>query len=233
MTFAEWLQSRLSAHGFRVAQDGAIGGETRRALVAFQRANDLKQSGVADAQTVEALRMAPGRPSKEAGHAPQEIMPPWMAELHRRVGLHERRDNAVLSMWLRGGKFLGNPAKLPWCGDAIETAIVKTLPYEPVPNNPFWAQAWADFGIDAGGPKVGALGVIRWNANAGHVGTVAEYDAARRRVKLLGGNQSNSLRYTWFDLDDFIAFRWPKSFPFKSYPPVRATAGAGDLVATR
>lgn len=233
MSFYEWLQHRLNVHEHRIRVDGIIGGETRGALIAFQQARGLSPSGVADNPTVEALRKVPSTSAYSSEAVPVETMPPWMAELHRRKGLHEVRDNKKLSDWLRIGRFLGDPAKLPWCGDAVETAMVKTLPAEPVPNNPFWAQAWEGFGIDAGGPKVGAVGVIRWNANAGHVGFVADYDASRRRVSLLGGNQSDMINLTWYALDRFIAFRWPKSYPLRTYPPLRGAQATGTLGATR
>lgn len=232
MSFAEWLQSRLVAHGASIDVDGALGPATRAAIIAFQRARKIKQTGVADDVTIAALRSEPGKRAAVPERA--EEIPPWMAEMHRRKDLHEVRDKAALVSWLKIGKFLGDPAKLPWCGDAIETAIVKTLPNEPVPNNPFWAQGWKDFGIDAGGPRVGAIGVIRWNATSGHVGIVAAYDAARKRVLLLGGNQSNAITLSWFTLSSFIAFRWPKSYPMRAYPALRADGSStGSHAGTR
>jgi hypothetical protein len=56
---------------------------------------------------------------------------PWMAKLHRCMGLHEVRDNAVLSAFLSIGRKPGNPRDLPWCGDAVERAVAKVLPLEP------------------------------------------------------------------------------------------------------
>jgi uncharacterized protein (TIGR02594 family) len=199
----------------------------------FQRANGLPVSGLADTATVVALRTNPEHETKPVSKAPAELMPPWMAEMYRKKGLHEGRDNAALSAWLKIGKFLGNPARLPWCGDAIESAIVKTLPDEPVPDNPFWAQGWAKFGIKARPSDIGAIGVIRWSAKAGHVGIVAEYDSVRQRVKLLGGNQSNAITLSWFDLDNFIAFRWPRTYPMKAYPALIETGASGSKSGTR
>ena len=236
MDFNIWLQQRLVAHGHRIGVDGVIGPATRQALIDFQRANGIPATGTATNMTLDALRKDPG------GHGitsmPEETMPPWMAEMHRRMGLHEVRDNGALSAWLRRfGKFLGDPAKLPWCGDAIETAIVKTLPAEPVPNNPFWAQAWKDFGQDVEKPIIGAIGVIRWNASSGHVGIVADWDPAGRRVTLLGGNQSNAITLSRFQMGTkqrgFIAFRWPKTYPIRKYPPLTGKAAAGSHGGTR
>ncbi|MCV0426193.1 MAG: TIGR02594 family protein [Roseibium sp.] len=224
LTFNEWLQTRLNVHGAKLDVDGDIGRRTTNALKSFQRERGLKANGVADSRTVEQLRFAPAASSDRVSVAdqPKQTMPPWLAEMNRRMGLHEVRNNSALSRWLRAGKFLGNPAKLPWCGDAVETCIVKTLPDEAVPANPFWAQAWKTFGVDVRDPIVGAIGVIRWSSRAGHVGIVVGYDKRRQRVYLMGGNQQNAVTISSFPLAKFIAFRWPETFPVKHFPALRA-----------
>ena len=234
MTFEHWVQSRLAAHGFDVGPvGGAFGTQSRKALTDFQRKNRLKISGVADATTVAALKKTSVGTSTPVLTPPVERMPPWMAEMYRRKGLHEKKDNSSLTSWLRSGKFLGDPAKLPWCGDAVETAIVRTLPSELVPDNPFWAQGWGTFGVKAKASDVGAIGVIRWSARAGHVGIVAAYDSTRQRVLMLGGNQSDAITLSWFPLSKFVAFRWPSTFPFKVYPPLDEKGNSGSLSGTR
>jgi len=235
LAFNKWLQQRLNAHGAQLKADGDIGNGTTSALKAFQADKGLRISGLADSDTVKALRIDPsGKRRVPTKDVPGQSMPPWLAEMDRRMGLHEKRNNTALSRWLRDGKFLGNPAKLPWCGDAVETCIVKTLPDEPVPSNPFWAQAWRDFGIDAGGPIVGSIGVIRWNAKAGHVGIVVGYDPRTARVFLMGGNQQNAVTISSFPRSKFIAFRWPSTFPFRHYPAMRAdSVEPADFAATR
>lgn len=67
MSFEEWLQSRLTAHGFPVGIiDGDLGSKSIAALKAFQASRQLPVTGKADAATVEALRasasVAPARP---------------------------------------------------------------------------------------------------------------------------------------------------------------------------
>ena len=235
MSFEKWLQKRLNVHGARIAETGDIGNETTSALKTFQADKGLKVSGLADNPTVRALRTDPvSGHKKSAGSVPEQKMPPWLAEMNRRMGLHEVRNNTALSRWLRIGKYLGNPARLPWCGDAVETCIVKTLPDEPVPSNPFFAQNWKTFGIDAGGPFVGAIGAIKWNARSGHVGIVVGYDQRRKRVELMGGNQQNAVTISSFPLAKFIAFRWPKSFPLRQYPAIRAgSVNPADFAGTR
>lgn len=157
-------------------------------------------------------------------------LPPWMQEMVGKYGLQEVRDNEELSAWLKGGSWLGDPSELPWCGDGVETSFARRLPAEKLPDRPFFAQSWKDFGIPCD-PIVGAVGVIRWNARSGHVGFVADTDGSR--VKLLGGNQSNSVSLAWFKKSSFIAFRWPSTFPIRQYPPLTQAAAEASMAATR
>lgn len=232
--FNRWLQARLVVHGEPVEVDGAVGAETTAAIRRFQVKAGIPATGVADSATIDALRIVPTSPKKkgEVVGVVSEKMPPWMSEMWRRVGLHEKRDNSALSAWLKIGKWLGDPSKAPWCGDAIETCIVKTLPEEVVPSNPFWAQGWATFGKSVS-PMVGAIGVIRWSSTSGHVGIVADFDEKRGRILLLGGNQSDKVGLAWFSLKKFIAFRWPKTYEVRKYPPVNSSGETGTKGATR
>lgn len=220
--FSLWLQKRLNVHGASLDEDGELGPLTRKAILSFQRRKKLDLTEVADDATITALRTEP-RTDTEVPVA-VEFMPPWLAEMTRRMGLHEVRDNKTLSEWLRAGKFLGNPAKLPWCGDAVETCFARTLPHEALPSNPFWAQAWKDFGVSCS-PRTGAVGVIKWSSRAGHVGLVIDHN--RSQVKMRGGNQSNMIKDAWFPLSKFIAFRWPASYPLRNYPPITGDASHG------
>lgn len=236
MSFEQWLQSRLVIHGAHIAVDGDWGRTSIEALRDFQKRAGLPVSGVADTKTVAALRKNPpaaavaGEPKVVA--AVEATMPPWMAEMHRRSGLHEIRDNSALIDWLKIGRFLGNPKSLPWCGDAVETCIAKTLPAEPLPSNPFFAQAWRSFGKDVGVPIVGSIGVIRWTATSGHVGFVAGVSGSQ--VHLLGGNQSNAINVSAFPRAKFIAYRWPATFPVQHYPAMKGAAPTiGDHSSTR
>jgi uncharacterized protein (TIGR02594 family) len=233
MKFEEWLQGRLTVHGSRIVVDGDWGRSSIKALKAFQAAHGLPKTGVADDASIKALRSQPESkgPTSEVSSQPAETMPPWMSELHRRMGMDEVKDNAALIDFLRIGRYLGNPKDLPWCGDAVESSIAKTLPDEPLPGNPFFAQNWKSFGIDAGSPIVGSIGVIRWDAKSGHVGMVA--GVAGDRINMLGGNQHNSINISSFPLSKYIAFRWPSTYPMRKYPALKGTAFNGSWTGTR
>lgn len=227
MTFIEWLQTRLVVHGARIDVNGDWGRSSISALRTFQADHGLKVTGVSDDPTVAALKRAPIGTSFGNVHAPAETMPPWVAEMWRRMGWAETgNDRDKLIAWLKAGKYLGDPAKLPWCGDATETCFAKVLPAEPLPSNPFWAQAWSTFGIGVD-PIVGAVGVIRWPSGSGHVGFIIRVEA--NRIYMIGGNQSNSIKVSAFNRDDFIAFRWPKTYPLKTYAPL--VDGGGKVLS--
>jgi len=119
---------------------------------------------------------------------------PWYDALHKMIGKHEVRDNKELRAWLKSdGATLGDPAVQPWCGDAVETAILVTLPNEILPKNPYLAAAWSSFGKLVKPQKGAILSFWRGSPSSwqGHVGIYAGEDS--KNFYVLGGNQSNSI----------------------------------------
>jgi hypothetical protein len=204
------VQHALNRHGFRLAEDGVMGPATEAAISEFKGRNGLLRRPVIGPLTLELLFGKGLPPSWEPDADP--VYPPWLNELGRHMGLHEKRDNEELRAWLRSdGATLGDPAKLPWCGDAIQTAIRLTLPEEPFPGdlgrNPYWARNWALLGEES--PL--RLGVIAAMVRdgGGHVAAVVGYDPRLRRLRVRGGNQSNSINDTWIDEARVIGLRAP------------------------
>lgn len=236
----ETLQERLKHLGYYGGGiDDSDGPMTQQAVIDFKAAHGLLPRSYVGPLTLTKLiddNAHKKQPAPTVGNAQTttELMPPWMAELHRRMGLHEIRNNAALIDFLKIGRFLGNPRNLPWCGDAVESALLKALPdqADKVPKNPFWAQGWKDYGIDVGVPLVGSIGVIRWNAKAGHVGFVA--GVSDGYVYLLGGNQNNAINIAKFPASKFIAYCWPADYAVKIYPPLKGQAiETADYRSTR
>lgn len=141
---------------------------------------------------------------------------PWIVEGKKVFGFHELYDKPALSEWLRSdGKFLGDPSKLPWCGDYTETAIKNSLPNEvftgAVGKNPYWARNWLQFGIELRMPLYGCV-LVFGRKGGGHVGFAIGEDASHYYV--LGGNQSNAVNITRITKSRLLpgGARWPKSF---------------------
>lgn len=152
---------------------------------------------------------------------------PWMAEARRVLGRHEVRDNNWLRSWLKSdGRTLGDPAKLPWCGDFVETCIRLALPSESLPGalgqNPYWARNWLLLGANTK-PTYGAILVFE-RGSGGHVGFAVGADAACYHV--LGGNQSNAVTIARIERKRLLGARWPASFPARAINlPTLSAAG--------
>lgn len=145
---------------------------------------------------------------------------PWIVEGKKVWGLHEAKNATVLRAWLKSdGKTLGDPAKLPWCGDYVETAVKRTLPKEPMPGalgeNPYWARNWALLG-KATKPVYGAIGVFSRGENAGHVGILVGEDATDFYV--LGGNQGDTVSIVRIAKTRLLAARWPATYKETNQP---------------
>ena len=198
------VQERLKALGFDPGPiDGDMGPRTESAIMAFKRAMGLKMRPWVGPQTWELLL--------EARLELCEKELPWLVEAKRGMNLHEVYDNVALRRWLASDKHaLGDPAKLPWCGDFVETAIRLAIPGEPVPNNPYWALNWRTFGVPTA-PTYGAVGSIERNGG-GHVFFLVGQD--RTRYFALGGNQSNKVSVVPIDKSRCPpeSFRWPETY---------------------
>lgn len=158
---------------------------------------------------------------------------PWMMEAQRVLGLHEIRNKEELAKWLKSdGATLGDPSKLPWCGDYIDTSLRLALPAEPrtgaLKENPYWAKNWALLGVPCD-PMYGAV-LSFTREGGGHVAFCVGQDAAHYYV--LGGNQSNSVNVTRIAKDRLYGSRWPKTWPIpaKVYLP---TMKPGDTIVSQ
>jgi uncharacterized protein (TIGR02594 family) len=153
--------------------------------------------------------------------------PAWYSEVERRKGLHEVKNKATLMAWLRSdGHTLGDPSKLPWCGDLVETAIRKTLPKEPIPQNPYLARNWLKFGTMVK-PCLGAILVFNGGKRpppSGHVCFYAGEDKTHYHV--LGGNQSNAITVMKIAKNRLLGARWPLTAPPPKVGVVTATGPA-------
>lgn len=118
MTFEQWLQSRLTSHGFAVGPiDGIIGDKTIKAITAFQASRGLQQTGKADVQTVEALRAtssavvnapdrgAPG-PDSPSGMHPTKNWPRQseVTAFYGAVGTSQTTIEIPYDMWIAWDK---------------------------------------------------------------------------------------------------------------------------------
>ena len=206
------VQAALAARGFDPGPvDGLMGPRTTAAVRAFQLAGcmtveqggTLRYPGTIGPSTLEALGIE---------EPPPRVDPPWVVEARRVMGLHERTHNRRLRDFLRSdGPTLGDPAKLPWCGDFVETCIRLALPSEEIPENPYWARHWLLFGRTCE-PVPGAV-VVFSRGSGGHVGFVEGRSGDGRYVYTLGGNQANRVSVVKMSTSRVLGYRWPEGYP--------------------
>jgi hypothetical protein len=146
------------------------------------------------------------------------------------MGEHEIRNKSSLWTWLRSDKgSVGDPSKLPWCADLVETAIKLTLPAEPFPGkvgiNPYYSLNWLEFGMKTE-PCFGAIAIFV-RPGGGHIAFLVGVDPIRKRYRIRGGNQSNAVNDTWIDISRCRGLRWPTTYNGpRSSLPVMNSKGA-------
>lgn len=161
----------------------------------------------------------------------EPLRTPWINEVNRHMGLHELKNRTSLWAWLRSDKgSVGDPSKLPWCADLVETAIKLTLPSEPFPGrvgiNPYYSLNWLEFGQKLNTPCYGAIAIFV-RPGGGHIGFLVGIDPVRKRYRVRGGNQSNAINDCWVDISRCRGLRWPATYNGpKSSLPVMNSKGA-------
>ncbi|MBX9467194.1 MAG: peptidoglycan-binding protein [Rhizobium sp.] len=96
MNFEQWLQSRLTAHGYAVGPiNGSLDAVTIAAIKAFQKARGLETTGKADGSTVAMLR----NPSSAVLPESRAGIPSRDAEVAEATRNHWPRQNECLAFY--------------------------------------------------------------------------------------------------------------------------------------
>lgn len=207
------VQKKLTELGYDPGPiDGVRGRRTIGAVKQFQRANRLEVDGIVGPKTEAALFKVAATGTLTTERSVDAM--PWLVEARRVMGTREiagKRHSPIIMGWARALGIEYRDDETPWCGLYAAHCIASQLPEEALPNNPLGARNWQNFGHKCEMAN-GAIAVF-WRGKrdgwAGHVGFVTGYDAKRRRLRILGGNQSNMVREDWLSEDRLLALRWP------------------------
>lgn len=119
------------------------------------------------------------------------------------------------ALWLKGQ---------PWCGSAMAYWMQRCQ--IPFPKDYYRAKAWAQWGTGCG-QVLGAV-VVFEREGGGHVGILTGRDA-KGFLRVLGANQSDSVRESWFDPARVLAYRWPPNVAFFDAKPLPPMTRDGKL----
>jgi uncharacterized protein (TIGR02594 family) len=131
---------------------------------------------------------------------------PWMDSAGNYLGLTESPGNRgeLIDQWnQKYGGYVG----APWCATYVN-AMLDANGIQGTGSA--FAQDFARWGVDAGGPVTGSVAVFRWSATAGHVGFVHSVNSDGS-INVLGGNQNGGtgVAISRFTTDQVIGYRLP------------------------
>lgn len=139
----------------------------------------------------------------------------------------------IKSMWfaLPGGKWYwdaigkGDDSKLPWCGMFMATVMQQTKIV--FPRKYASAREWISWGTRIDTPCVGAIAIFERGPTQGHIGIIDGQDE-HGNLRVIGGNQQDGVRYSYFKRDRKIAYLLPPTMtaPAIATLPMYAANGA-------
>ena len=221
------LQSLLNSRVIpppNLLEDGDFGMRTDTAVKEFQAKHGLVADGVVGLMTWTALGM---KQSQTAG--PQKPPPPpdqpkvtgdWMSIAEGEIGVHENslpgQNNLRIIEYHQTTTLAATTDEVPWCSSFVNWVIIKAGRRG---TRSAAANSWLNWGGALNFPKKGAVTVIQQRKKGTDVATgsatgfhVAFYvSSSATHIRLLGGNQSDSVKYSNFPLTgyDVKGYRWP------------------------
>lgn len=181
------IQKHLLAEGFPPGPlDGVWGGETRDAISAYMGLKAKAPTVASDAADCPWLNLAQGElGTKEVPGA---------------------GDNAeILRYFEEAQSSWAKDDSVPWCA-AFVGAMLSRTGYKP--SGSLMARSYLDWGKVLDKPRKGCVVVFKRGAPpSGHVAFADDWTASNIRV--IGGNQSNSVTRATFSRAGVLGFRWP------------------------
>lgn len=216
------IQKALKEKGFDPGKiDGIWGRNTIAAVKHFQQQQGLTADGIIGPKTTAAL-FGGTTPAVVAAAGSTGLILPWYEEAKQLINTKEflgkdkngkPRNNPVILDWADDLDIHYPGDDIPWCGLFVAHCIGLTLQQETLPGNPLGARQWEKYG-DKTTPRLGAVMVFWRKSKAsglGHVGFYSGENKDASAYRILGGNQSDSVCFTWISKDRFLSARWPRS----------------------
>jgi uncharacterized protein (TIGR02594 family) len=205
----------------RLLVDGHFGKKSHDALVQFQSSRGLTADGVVGPKTWQALGQLPQPVARVATVSTVTPAQSWMAIAEAEVGVRENaaagQHNKRILEFHKSTTLRATEDEVPWCSSFVNWVIEES---GRAGTRSAAAKSWLNWGTDLATPRAGAVTVIKkkvagadkatGSSSGFHVGFFVS--ATATQLRLLGGNQSDSVKYSNFLLNkyDVKGHRWPK-----------------------
>jgi len=205
------LLNSLSVPSPRLKVDGDFGQRTHRAVVEFQRQKGLTPDGQVGAKTRAALGL---KSIPAPAPAPQGIAPnaPWMDIAIAELGVHEDsapgKHSSRIVEYHQTTTLKATDDETPWCSSFVNWVIRQS---GRSGTNSAAAKSWLNWGTETTDPTAGTVIVIKkktagysqatGSTSGFHVGFFISQSTTH--VRILGGNQSDTVKYSNFALASF------------------------------
>jgi uncharacterized protein (TIGR02594 family) len=207
-----------------LVEDGDFGVKTEIAVKRFQQQSGLEQDGTVGPATRTALGIKLEKPRSPVTAERADSDPEWLkiAKAEHGVeeialpGRHEQRIVEYHRTTTLEGRY-ADMDETPWCSSFVNWVMTQAG-YSGT-NNAL-AASWLDWGLKMTTPKRGAITVIKkinatsdaatGSSTGNHVAFYLEGNPGW--VKLLGGNQRDSVRVSTYSLSKYQirGYRWPE-----------------------
>ncbi len=219
----ERLQSslnRLAQPSPMLLTDGDFGERTENALIRFQLAHRLSPDGQAGPDSLHALGLDDSSGSADATPtAPIQV--PWLTIARAELGVSELLapgvDNPRIVEYHATTTLRASDDETPWCSSFVNWVLAHAG-YKGTRSAR--ARDWLGWGLKMQQPSAGAVTVLHRQRGPRHdrsTGSSSGYHVAffvsrtPTHIRLLGGNQSNQVKYSDFSLAGYevSGYRWP------------------------
>lgn len=156
----------------------------------------------------------------------------WMGIAKGELGVTEiagAKHNPRVLEYLHTTGSWWNDDETPWCSGFTNWTMVHS---GNGGTNDARALSWKDYGQGLDNPAYGSIGIIDWGGGKGHVGLVAGQNA-NGDIVLLGGNQSNMVKYSAYPRSKFTKFVYPNGRTPNYNLPVLDVNGVNNFQSTR
>ena len=167
----------------------------------------------------------PGNPPPEQQPGPGAQQFPWMPIARDEIGVAEGQGDPRISQYFATTTLGPQPSSVPWCSAFVNFCVTRG---GATGTNSALARSWLSWGQNAASLLPGCIVVLsRGSPALGHVGLYVG-DDGQGSIRLLGGNQHNSVNISSFPKANILGRRVPSSAARVAAPPApSANPGSG------